>query len=69
MTTGGPAFWTPIPDDEHQIAPGMFLRDYFAAKVMQGIAASPMFVEWSSSEVARCAYAQADAMIAAREAA
>jgi len=43
---------------------GMTLRDYFAAKAMQGLmdAAMPM------PEVADAAYAMADAMLKAREA-
>lgn len=49
--------------------PGMTLRDYFAAKAMQGILAS--FAGLASSlpkpeSVAADAYAQADAMLAAR---
>lgn len=60
---GGRAF----PNNSYER--GLSVRDYFAAKAMQGIAASQMFTEWSSSEIASIAYAQADAMLAARGAA
>ena len=43
---------------------GMTLRDYFAAKAMQGICAR---VQWSYEATADTAYAMADAMIKARE--
>jgi hypothetical protein len=63
--TGGPAFPTTKPL-EHWGDPnqGMTLRDYFAAKAMQGLmdAAMPM------PEIADAAYAMADAMLKAREA-
>ena len=45
-------------------APGMTLRDYFAAKAMQGLLASG--VEASMKELAEKAYAMADAMLKAR---
>ena len=62
--TGGPAFpapagrLTPITDQ------GMTMRDYFAAKAMQGLmdAAMPM------PEIAQAAYQMADDMLKAREA-
>jgi hypothetical protein len=60
--TGGPAFPCPtISIGQHQ---GMTLRDYFAAKAMQGLmdAAMPM------PEIAGAAYEMADAMLKAREA-
>ena len=47
---------------------GMTLRDYFAAKAMQGICASGPSVEWSSDRMAAEAYDIADAMLKAREA-
>jgi hypothetical protein len=48
---------------------GMTLRDYFAAKAMQGLLAgiTPTTV-WSHDEVAETAYNVADAMLKAREA-
>ena len=44
---------------------GMSLRDYFAAKAMQGILANP---DWSADEeqIAYLAYSHADKMLAAR---
>jgi uncharacterized protein with PhoU and TrkA domain len=64
--TGGPAF----PLHNHGVQTlgmhlsGMTLRDYFAAKAMQGLmdAAMPM------PEIADAAYDMADAMLKAREA-
>ena len=45
---------------------GMDLRDYFAAKAMQGIMSKEYF-DGSYSEVAEYAYKMADAMMKARE--
>jgi hypothetical protein len=58
--TGGPAFPTPAHNLQND---GMTLRDYFAAKAMQGLmdAAMPM------PEIADAAYAMADAMLKARQ--
>jgi hypothetical protein len=67
--TGGPAFPTSnggSPDD------GMALRDYFAAKAMQGLIASPRGTpdgrDGTDHYYAKCAYIMADAMLKAREA-
>ncbi len=49
--------------------PGMTLRDYFAAKAMQGILSSPNFAVYHNNVLAAKAYEIADAMLAAREAA
>jgi hypothetical protein len=54
---------------------GMTLRDYFAAKAMQGMFANPddghenydLSYEDYVKEIARCSYKMADAMLAARE--
>jgi hypothetical protein len=46
---------------------GMALRDYFAAKAMQGICASGPSLEWSNDRLAAEAYDLADAMLKARE--
>jgi hypothetical protein len=46
---------------------GMTLRDYFAAKAIQGICASGPALEWSNDRLAAEAYAMADKMLAARE--
>lgn len=73
--TGGPAF--PVGDvverDEkgHLHGPvissvGMTLRDYFAAKVMQGTQSNPEWNHWSSENHVKHAYEVADAMLDAR---
>ena len=67
--TGGPAFPS-FPDGHIKPFIGMTLRDYFAAKAMQGlmgrawadIPAEELFKTWAVS-----AYALADAMLKARE--
>jgi len=86
--TGGPAF--PHVADLVQHSPnggittkpitsgGMTLRDYFAAKAMQGIYACPDHVTepdgsdgpdpLTDSDIARLAYQTADAMLKARHA-
>lgn len=48
--------------------PGMSLRDYFAAKAMQGLLAQSLGCAMASDPIhgARYAYAMADAMLAAR---
>jgi len=60
--TGGPAF--PQAHDDSGW-PGMTLRDYFAAKAMQGMLADRKQV-MSPSEWAANAYRMADAMLAER---
>jgi hypothetical protein len=71
---GGPAF--PQPDayfKDGSVALGQFgmsLRDYFAAKVLQGFAADPSLSGPSgpsTREIAARAYSVADAMLAERE--
>ena len=62
----------PLASDCH----GMTLRDYFAAKAMQSFISEldgprddhPGCPSWTNEQVADLAYAQADAMIKAREA-
>ncbi len=80
--TGGPAFPVPLnPGQSWQgMSPcdGMTLRDYFAAKAMQGIYACPAHVRepdgsdgpdvLSDKDIARLAYSMADAMLKARSA-
>jgi hypothetical protein len=82
--TGGPAFpFNKRPeqafpstfkslDGKEQIhAWGMTLRDYFAAKAMQGLITSPRGTPDGSGATdvyyAKCAYLVADAMLKARE--
>jgi hypothetical protein len=67
--TGGPAFPTQVASYE-----GMTLRDYFAAKAMQGLMgrswadAAGKFPENLHGVWATAAYQMADAMLKAREA-
>jgi hypothetical protein len=72
--TGGPAF--PVPGlHENSDYDGMTLRDYFAAKAMQGLIAHEERAKQLGSHnlgdfdvrVAICAYRYADAMLEARE--
>ena len=64
--TDGPAFpWTGYGEK------GMTLRDYFAAKAMQGILAGDHPITHDNdplTTVAKVSYDQADAMLKAREA-
>lgn len=67
---GGPAFPN-IPDGAGDRWAdwdmGMTLRDYFAAKFMQGVCANPDKL-YDDEPLAKEAYAMADAMLRAREA-
>jgi hypothetical protein len=54
-------------EDQETNSRGMTLRDYFAAKAMQGFCASPTGMEWANSRLAAEAYDLADAMLKARE--
>ena len=75
MTTlndGGPAF--PLMDAYGSTDKGMTLRDYFAAKALQGWLASygdnvyhPAESSPNTSDIAKYSYIIADAMLAARE--
>lgn len=76
-TDGGPAFPTTTYDHSAAMngvgvsvtdAPGMTLRDYFAAKAMVGILADPDGGKWEDDTVAQAAYRLADAMLKARSA-
>ncbi|KVR93952.1 hypothetical protein [Burkholderia vietnamiensis] len=64
---GGPAF-PEVPGDcnGYEGQPGMKLRDYFAAKAMQGICANPDIAGWDFDAVVFRAYGIADAMLRAR---
>lgn len=72
INDGGPAFPQGHLEGPHVDPSGMSLRDYFAAKAMQGIHASCDLGNWPKpiwiAEAAKCACATADAMLAAREA-
>ena len=69
--TGGPAF--PLHNHGAQTlglhVAGMALRDYFAAKAMQGILTATLTPNtvWSHDEAAETAYNVADAMLKARQ--
>lgn len=58
------------PNGETNVSLGMTLRDYFAAKAMQGLMliADPERADQSRDECARLSYRMADAMLKAREA-
>jgi hypothetical protein len=60
--TGGPAF--PLDTDCCDV--GMTLRDYFAAKAMQGFLADGAAPDVSKETISIMAYAMADAMLEAR---
>lgn len=63
--SGGPAF----PNESHiysEQRTGMTLRDYFAAKAMQGICSHSDTWGCGISDIAAQAYSVADAMLAAR---
>ena len=66
INEGGPAF--PVTDDAARF-PGMNLRDYFAAKAMQGVLAQSIGLAMGQDpiHIANYAYAMADAMIARKE--
>ena len=69
--TGGPAFPTPL----FEYHGGMTLRDYFAAKAMQGLLSNPKLQKeilaqggCHSGWIETSAWAFADAMLKARQA-
>lgn len=69
IKTGGPAFPVTPTDRSGQIADteiGMTLRDYFAAKALQGILAGGAINTGIKSK-SEMAYAYADAMLEARK--
>lgn len=62
---GGPAFpHSRLGSD----CDGMSLRDYFAAKAMQGVLMNPGGLDMHDPEIAEAAYEMADSMLRAREA-
>lgn len=64
IKTGGQAF--PTVGSQYSHEEGMTLRDYFAAKAMQGYISSDDECEWDPIYLASWAYRVADAMIAER---
>ncbi|MDN7970645.1 hypothetical protein QZM91_24145 [Burkholderia multivorans] len=68
INDGGPAFpEVPGECNVYQGKPGMTLRDYFAAKAMNGICASGPGLNITDAAIAREAYGITDAMLRARE--
>ena len=63
--TSGPAF--PTATLAQKTEGGMTLRDYFAAKALQGILSRPTGCYLPDKEVAMQSYILADAMLKARE--
>ncbi|WP_287497513.1 hypothetical protein [Pandoraea sp. CB10b_02] len=59
----GSTEWEP----EAMVHGGLTVRDYFAAKAMQGLAANPEAWDMTDEKVAEWAYNAADAMLKARE--
>jgi hypothetical protein len=59
-----PAF--PVTNTSHQDWLGMTLRDYFAAKALQGVMACNGVYD-DEKKLARWCYEQADAMLEARQ--
>jgi hypothetical protein len=60
---------TAFPNPNRTDQTGMTLRDYFAAKAMQGLYSDPEWrIDMDFSDTAYAAYNQADAMLKAREA-
>ena len=68
MNTGGPAFPKTPFIEIGTPQNGMTLRDYFAAKAMQGMLAENGGGARSNDDLAVIAYALADSMLKAREA-
>ena len=71
INNGGPAFpcdRIPTKEGGMVISDGVTIRDYFAAKAMQGMAASKEHCTdgWAHSDIAIQAYNLADAMLRAR---
>lgn len=66
INNGGPAF--PLHPDERNVSRyGMTLRDYFAAKAMQGMILLQSY-RGTAADMAKESYSMADAMLKAREA-
>lgn len=64
---GGPAFPRPHSEPPHYAQEGMSLRDYFAAKALQGMLAEDGGGALNNKELAEFAYLVADEMLKARE--
>lgn len=67
---GGPAFPTESAGQTGASTyrfEGMTLRDYFAAKAINGLVASSSYCDLPYEKAARMAYSQADAMLETRK--
>lgn len=58
-----PAMHYDLADNEH----GLTMRDYFAAKAMQGMLSENSGIRYSNDDLGRFSYELADAMLKARE--
>jgi hypothetical protein len=56
-----------LEDIDYLAQDGMTLRDYFAAKAMQGMLSENSGIRYPTDELVKFAYAVADAMMKARE--
>jgi len=63
-----PAFPRPYSGTSQFAQEGMGLRDYFAAKAMQGMLSENSGIRYPTDELVDFAYQVADAMMKAREA-
>jgi len=63
-----PAFPRPHSGNSQFAQVGMSLRDYFAAKAMQGMLSENSGIRYPTDELVDFAYKVADAMMKAREA-
>lgn len=69
INNGGPAFPCEnimTPNGGVIVSDGMTLRDYFAAKALQGLLSHNSNGNASDKNIAEWAYSQADAMLRAR---
>ena len=66
--TGGPMFPAPVTKPLENYYPGISIRDYFAAKALQGMLAENGGGALSNDKLAAYAYNIADEMLRAREA-
>ena len=62
-----PAFPRPHSGTSQFAQEGMTLRDYFAAKAMQGMLSENSGIRYPTDELVKFAYAVADAMMKARD--
>ena len=65
INDGGPAF--PVGSGDMRDPVGMTLRDYFAAKAVQGYCSREGSIDCNADDTAADAYAIADAMLKERE--